>query len=58
MIPRRENMGKFVERLDMKFGGNKYDNQFTNTETKKKFMQDIHKISVDVRFIQMTAKKG
>ena len=29
---RRENPGKVVERLEMKFVGNKYGTQFTNTE--------------------------
>ena len=38
----------------MKFGGRKYDIQFTNTE----FMHGIQKIDVDVAFIVMTAKKG
>ena len=30
--PRREDSGKGVEHLDMKFGGKKYDTQFTITE--------------------------
>lgn len=31
-IPKRENLGKGVERLEMNFSGNKYGTQFTNTE--------------------------
>ena len=34
--PRREDSGKGVEHLDMKFGGKKYDTQFTSTGNKKK----------------------
>ena len=30
-IPRSANSGKVVEFLEMKFRGNKYDTQFTNT---------------------------
>ena len=43
----------------MKFGGKKYDTQFTRTGNKRKyFMHGIHKLSVDVAFTHMTAKKG
>ena len=33
-ISRGENSGKGVERIEMKFGGNKYGTQFINTEEK------------------------
>ena len=40
-IPRRENSGKGVERLEMRFGGKKYDTQFTRTGNNRKiFMHD------------------
>ena len=44
----------------MKFGRGKYDTQFTTStrEKKKYFMHDMHKLAMDVTFIQMTAKKG
>ena len=35
-IPRRENSGKGVERLEMRFGGKKYDTQFTRTGNNRK----------------------
>ena len=57
-IPSSKNSGKYFERLKMKFGGKKYGNQFTNTEEKKQFMRDMHKIAVDVTFTQIIAKKG
>ena len=58
--PRRANTGKGVEHCEMKFGGGKYDTQFATSTGQKKtyFMHDIHKISVDVKLTQMTAKKG
>ena len=34
-IPISDNIGKGVERIEMKCRGNKYDTQFTNTEKKK-----------------------
>ena len=56
--PRRANSGKSVERLEVKFGGKKYDIQFTRTGKKKiNFMHDMHKLAVDVTFIQMISKK-
>ena len=43
-IPRRENSGKFVKRLKMKFGGKKYDNQSTSTGKERKYrMHDMKK---------------
>ena len=43
----------------MKFGGKKYDTQFTtSTGEKKGFMHAMNKIAVDVTFTQMKAKKG
>ena len=44
----------------MKFGGKTYYTQFAtrNGEKKKDFMHDMHKLSVDVTFTHMTAKKG
>ena len=58
--PRKANVGKGVDSLEMKFGGGKYDTQFTTStrEKKKYFMHDMHKIAVDVTFTQMTVKKG
>ena len=57
--PRRQNAGKVVKHLQMKFGGKKYNNQFTSTSKKRKyFMHDMHKIDVDVTFKHMTANKG
>ena len=57
--PRRANTGKVIDSLDIKFGGKKYDTQFTSTGKKRKhFMHDMHKVSVDVTFTQMTANKG
>ena len=57
--PRRPNTGKGVERLEMKFGGKKYDTQFTSTGNMRKyFMHDMHKLYVDVTFKHMTSKKG
>ena len=58
--PRRANVGKGVDRLEMKFGGGKYDTQFTTStrEKKKYFMHDMHKLAVDVTFTQITAKRG
>ena len=42
----------------MKFGGNKYDTQLTSTGKRNKyFMHDMHKLAVDVTFIQMISKK-
>ena len=38
----------------MKFGRKKYGTQFINTEGKKKFMHDVHKLVVDATFTQMT----
>ena len=35
-IPRRVNAGRGVERLNIKFGGKKYDTQFTSTGKKRK----------------------
>ena len=35
-IPRRSNAGKGVDHLKMKFGGKKYDTQFTSTGKKRK----------------------
>ena len=34
--PIRANTGKGVERLEMKFGGKKYDTQFTSSRKKRK----------------------
>ena len=43
----------------MKFGGNKYGNQFISTEGENEwFVHDIHKIAVDEIYTQVTAKKG
>ena len=44
----------------MNFGGKTYDNQLTTRtgEKKKYFMNDMHKLAMDVTFTQMTAKKG
>ena len=57
--PRAYNAGKGVERLEVNFGGKKYDTQFTSTEKKKTcFMHYMHKLAVDVTFAHMTAKKG
>ena len=36
--PRRLNTGKGVERLEMKFGGKKYDTQFTSTGKNKNIL--------------------
>ena len=55
----RENSGKYVERLDMKFLGKKYETQLTSTGKKRKyFMHSMQKLAVDVTFAQMTANKG
>ena len=55
---RRTNPGKGVDSLKMKFWGKKYDTQFTSTGKKTKyFMHDMQKITVDVPFTDMTAKK-
>ena len=56
--PRMDNAGKVVERLEIKFGVKKYDTQFIITGKKKTFMHDMHKLAVDVTFIQVTDKKG
>ena len=58
--PGRANAGKRVDRLEMKFGGESYNTQFTTStgEKEKYFMHDMHKLAVDVAFAQMTAKKG
>ena len=43
----------------MKFGGKKYDTQFTRTGKKKNyFIHDMHKLAVNVIFTQITDKKG
>ena len=42
----------------MKFGRKKYGTHLINTEGKKEFMHDMHKIFLDATFTQMTAKKG
>ena len=43
----------------MNFGGNKYYTQFTRTGKKRKyFINDMHKLDVDVIFTQITYKKG
>ena len=44
----------------MKVGGETYDTQFTTStgEKKKYFMHDMHKLAVDVKSTQITAKKG
>ena len=56
--PRIENSGKVFDRLELEFGGNKYDTQFTSTGNKnKKFIHDMQKIALDVTFTQMTPKK-
>ena len=57
---RRANAGKGVERLEMKFGWETYDTQFTTITGEKKthFMHDMHKLAVDVTFTQMSVKKG
>ena len=58
--PKGANVGKGVDRLEMKFGGGKYDTQFTTStrEKKKYFIHDMHKLAVDVTFTQMKAMKG
>ena len=58
--PRRSNAGKWVEILEMNFGGKTYDTQFTTSTGEKKqfYIYDMHKLDVDVEFIQMTSKKG
>ena len=56
--PRKANVGKCVEHLEMKFVGNKYDTEFTSTEIKKRyFMHYMHTLTMDVTFTQMTYKK-
>ena len=59
-IPNRANSGKGVDCLEMKFGGKIYDTKFTTRtgEKKKYFMHDMQKLAVDVKFTQMTIKKG
>ena len=48
---KRITQGKGVENLNMKYGVNKYDTQFTSTGKKKKyFMHDMQKLAVDVTF--------
>ena len=55
---RSANTGKGVELLEMKFGENKYDTQFTSTGKKKKyFIHDMHKLAVNVTLTQTTANK-
>ena len=57
--PIRVNSEKGVERLYMKFEGNKYDTQLTRTGNKRKyFMHGMWKLAADVKFKQMTHKKG
>ena len=49
--PRTANSVKYVDNLEMKFGGKKYDTQFTRTVKKKKyFIHDMQKLAVDVTF--------
>ena len=38
IMSRRENSGKVIDRLDIKFGGNKYDTQFTRTGKRKNIL--------------------
>ena len=57
--PRRPNLVKSFECLKMKFGGKKYDTQFTSTGKKIiYFMHDMHKQAIDVIFTQVISKKG
>ena len=57
-MPRRANSGKGADRLNMKFGGSKYDTQFTSTGNKILFFNDMQKLAVYVTFKQMTPRKG
>ena len=44
----------------MNFVGKKYGTQFIRNEKRKyqEFMQDIHRIAVDVTFTQINTKRG
>ena len=57
--PRISNAGKSVECIKMKFGGKKYDIQFSSTGKKKRyFIHDMHKLAMDVIFTKVIDKKG
>ena len=47
--PIRANTVKGFDCLEMNFGGDKYETQFTSTgKNRKYFMHGMHKLSVDV----------
>ena len=59
--PIRANAGKFVQHLEIKFGGNKYGTQFTNTEGGKVinslYAQNIYGCGVHTNYIQERVKE-